>query len=104
MESAVIRKFQSLPPERKQVLKAAMQRPCSWCEKEFRPEIGGGNTGKSHGICHRHATDVYKQMGIPNPKNFEGSFDLSSLGQYERKLLGLLFATVKRRQKERGTF
>jgi hypothetical protein len=101
----VIRKFQSLPSDRKQILKAAMQHPCSWCEAEFRTDIGDRNTGKSHGVCRRHATDVYKQMGKLPPANFgNGSFDLASLSPDERKLLGLLFATIKRRQKEKGTF
>jgi hypothetical protein len=101
----VIQKFHNLPPDRKQLLKAAMQRPCSWCEKEFQNDTGGGNIGKSHGVCRRHMVDIYRQMGKPAPASTSGgSFDLSTISPDERKLLGLLFAVIKRRQKEKGTF
>lgn len=83
-----------------------MRRPCSWCEGEFKKELAGRNTGKSHGVCQRHMVEIYKSMGKPLPPENEtgGSFDLSTLSSDERKLLGLLFSVVKNRQTDRGTF
>jgi len=82
-----------------------MKRPCAWCEGDYKKELGGRNTGKSHGMCQRHLDAQYKAIGkTPPPPSGNASFDLSTLSSNERCLLGLLFTVVKNRQKARGTF
>lgn len=95
-----------LPHDRKIALKAAMMRPCAWCEGEFKKELGQRNTGKSHGLCRRHLEAEYSKMGKPAPAPTAkgSSFDLSTLSSNERSLLGLLFAVVRNRQIEKGTY
>ena len=105
VDAAVIQKFKSLPPEKKDIIKRAMQRPCAYCQGEFKNLLGGRQIGKSHGICRRHAADMYKQMGKPLPPEAEnGSVDISVLSDDEKKLLGYLFGVVKKRQTKTGVY
>jgi hypothetical protein len=105
VDTAVIQKFKSLPPDQKAIIKRAMQRPCGYCQGEFKDLLGGRQIGKSHGICRRHAADMYKQLGKPLPPEAEnGSVDISILSDDEKKLLGYLFGIVKKRQKTTGVY
>ncbi len=81
-----------------------MSRPCSWCEAEFKADLSGRHTGKSHGICRRHLVAQYKEFGKTPPQMENGSFDLATLSPDDRKLLGLLYAVIKRRQTKSGVW
>lgn len=48
--------------------------------------------------------DQYKQMGMNPPDRGEGSFDLSTLSPNERKLLGLIYTVIKKRQQTKGAW
>jgi hypothetical protein len=105
VDTAVIQKFKSLPPDKKAIIKRAMQRPCAYCQGEFKDLLGGRQIGKSHGICRRHAIDQYKQLGKPPPpETANGSVDIATLSDDEKKLLGYLFTVVKKRQTKTGVY
>ena len=105
VDTAVIQKFKSLPPDKKAIIKRAMQRPCAYCQGEFKDLLGGRQIGKSHGICRRHAIDQYKQLGKPPPSDFQdSSTDIATLSDDEKKLLGYLFGVVKKRQTKTGVY
>jgi hypothetical protein len=105
VDTAVIQKFNSLPPDKKDIIKRAMKRPCAYCQGEFKDVLGGRSIGKSHGICRRHAIDQYKQLGKPLPADFQdGSVDIATLSDDEKKVLGYLHTIVKKRQTSKGVY
>lgn len=105
VDTAVLQKFKSLPQDRKTLIKQVMQRPCAWCQGEFKDVLGGRQIGKSHGVCKRHALDQYKQLGKPPPADFQNSSaDMATLSDDEKKLLGYLFTIVKKRQTKTGVY
>jgi len=105
VDTAVLQKFKSLPQDRKTLIKQVMQRPCAWCQDEFKDVLGGRQIGKSHGICRHHAIEQYKQIGKPFPTDFQdGSVDIATLSDDEKKILGYLFTVVKNRQSAKGVY
>lgn len=105
VDTAVIQKFKSLPSDKKAIIKRAIQRPCAYCQGEFKNLLGGRQIGKSHGICRRHAIDMYKQLGKTPPSDFQdSSIDIATLSDDEKKLLGYLFTVVKKRQQAKGVY
>jgi len=91
-----VQQFKILPSEKRRQIVRAIQRPCAYCEKEFKLPT----TGKSHGICLRHFEEQFKAMGMKAPtKNVkDASADLKELSDAERKLVVNLFAISRKRK------
>lgn len=98
IEKAVIQKYKSLPQDRKNIIKVAMQHPCPNCEVEFKLYT----TGRSHGICKRHRDEMYKQMGSTPGPHMNKTVDLATLSPEERSLLVYLYTIVNQRQSAKG--
>jgi hypothetical protein len=104
-EQEVIRKFKALPLDRKNLFRQAIAHPCPNCEQEFEKDTEGRSTGKSHGVCKRHAVEMYADLGVELPADFQShSVDLAQLSPEERKLLAYLNAVIRKRQTAKGVW
>jgi hypothetical protein len=91
-----LRQYKNLSSSRKKIVQQCLQHPCPYCEQEFEVP----NVGMSHGICRRHAIQMWKSMGKDLPANFKSkSIDLKDMTPEEIQLAVKLCSIIKSKSK-----